>query len=59
MCPTFHMALKSGKRENMSTAVDTMTKAWKEEGSREARQMAANMAAFREIELDTLKKKRN
>ena len=51
---TLHFARKLGKSANINTAKKTITKPWKAEGSLEARQTAANMAALRDIALDTL-----
>ena len=55
LCCTLHLTLKSGKRANISTARDTTTNPWKAEGSRDARHTAANIAAFSDTELDTLR----
>lgn len=51
---TLVLILNSGNKANTWTAKKTMTKAWKAEGSREAKQTEAKMAALRDMELDTL-----
>ena len=52
--PTLHCNLNSGNRANICTANTTMTNAWREEGSLEARHTEPKTEAFNEIALDTL-----
>ena len=52
---TLNLVLNSGKRAKTRTARDTTTKAWREDGRREARQTEEKMEAFRDMELDTLR----
>lgn len=53
-CVTLTVLLKLGKKTNSSMAHNSRENVSKEDGSREAKHTAANMAAFSDIESDTL-----